>query len=412
MTAPLRLDLAAHPWMTGPAVSAVMDALGPGDADRARFVGGCVRNALQGLQVSDIDIATQLPPDAVLTALEAAGVRVEPTGIEHGTVTAVVSGQPFEITSLRKDVETFGRRAVVAFTDDWAEDAARRDFRLNAVYARRDGSLYDPFGGIEDALAGRVIFIGEARERIGEDHLRILRFYRFNAWYGAAIDPDGHRACSEMAASLSLLSAERVWKELKKLLAAPDPGAAVRAMHEGHVLQVLFPGHLDLNLFLSLINRDRGRSRPVDPLLRIAALTGQDKEMAHTLSKRMKASRAESDRLTAMTRALPADVSGLRPGMEAGLRARALYRLGRQAVIDRLRLAEAAGGGEAQADLDFAETWRRPDFPVKGADLQRAGFSQGPALGSTLKRLEEDWIASGFTLSRDELLARAGEAGP
>lgn len=401
----LRLDPAEHAWLTAPDTRRVMEALSPGDSDRARFVGGCVRNALMGRAVDDIDIATQLTPDESAAALEAAGIKVAPTGIAHGTVTAVVDGKPFEVTSLRKDVETFGRRAVVAFTTDWREDALRRDFKLNSIYARRDGTLFDPLDGVEDARAGRVIFIGEARDRIAEDHLRILRFYRFNAWYGAGIDPDGQAACAGMAATIRELSAERVWKEFKKLLLAPDPRDAVRAMHEGHVLKEVLPLRLDFKLFAGIINADRGKTREPDALLRLVALAGREGDAVESVMGTMKASRAESVRARAMT--AQAGEPRVRPGLAADARNRALYALGADAVIARLMLDEAEGLGDADADIAAARDWRRPHFPLKGKDLMVAGFEPGPELGEILARLEADWVESAFTLEKAELLERA-----
>lgn len=401
----LRLDPADHPWLTAPDTSRVMEALSPGDSDRARFVGGCVRNALMGRAVDDIDIATQLTPDQSVAALEAAGIKVAPTGIAHGTVTAVVDGKPFEVTSLRKDVETFGRRAVVAFTTDWREDALRRDFRLNSIYSRRDGTLFDPLDGVEDARAGRVIFIGEARDRIAEDHLRILRFYRFNAWYGAGIDPDGHAACAQLAATIRDLSAERVWKESKKLLLAPDPREAVKAMQEGHVLKEVLPARLDFKLFAGIINADRGKAREPDALLRLVALVGREGKTVEGVMQRMKASKSESARAGAMI--ARAGEPRVRPGLSAAARNRALYALGADAMIARLRLDEAEGLGEADADIAAARDWRRPHFPLKGKDLVAAGFEAGPALGEILARLEADWIDSGFALEKAALLERA-----
>ncbi len=215
-------------WLTAPQTLAVVAALEAARPGGVRFVGGCVRNCVMGRAVDDIDIATQLEPAQTITALKTAGLRAIPTGIEHGTVTAIVDHVPFEITSLRRDVETDGRRAVVAFTQDWAEDAQRRDFRMNALYAAPDGEMFDPVGGgYEDAMAGRVIFIGDADQRLREDYLRILRFFRFNAWYGAELDQDGLAACTRQAAGLSQIARERVWKELKKMLAAPEPATAM-----------------------------------------------------------------------------------------------------------------------------------------------------------------------------------------
>ncbi|PWE16873.1 CCA tRNA nucleotidyltransferase [Marinicauda salina] len=387
---------------------AVMQALSPDDADTARFVGGCVRNALMGIEVDDVDIATTLTPDEVTAALEAAKLRAVPTGVEHGTVTAVSGGKPYEITTLRKDVETFGRRAVVAYTTDWAEDAARRDFRLNAIYARPDGTLFDPFDGATDAAAGRIVFIGEARERIAEDFLRILRFYRFNAWYGrTGIDPEGQAACVAMRSGLTELSAERVWKELKKLLAAPDPRAALAAMQEGHVLDELVPGPLDFDRLVRIIVNDIEKSRPPDPVLRVAALAGGGAERVDALCTAMKVSKAERARLEGA-----ATAPRVAPGLDDRARRAALYRLGSETFSDQIRLSEAEGEGDparAEADLAAAKTWERPAFPVRGADLKAMGYKPGPAMGAALDRLKRAWIESDFSLDREALLAMARE---
>ena len=400
-----RLDPADHPWLEDPDTRRVMEALSPGDSDRARFVGGCVRNALMGRPVEDVDIATRLQPGDAAAALEAAGVKVVPTGIDHGTLTAVVAGKPFEVTSLRKDVETFGRRAVVAYTTDWAEDAARRDFRCNAVYARRDGTLFDPLGGIADARSGAVVFIGDPVTRIAEDYLRILRFYRFNAWYGAGLDRDGHAACMDMAGRLDELSAERVWKELKTLLRANDPRAVVKAMQEGNVLDEVLGAHLDFRRFAGIINEDLTSAREPDALLRLVALMGRDTGKLERIMARMKASNAERKRAEAMI-ARPGDPC-VRPAMSAARRGRALYALGAEAVIARLRLDEAEGLGQAGDDIDAARVWTRPRFPLKGKDLVAEGHPPGPELGETLARLEAEWIDSAFTLGRAALVQRA-----
>ena len=235
------------PWMTAPATTAVLDALeAAGGADCARFVGGCVRNAVIGRPIADIDVATTLTPDAVTKALRSAGLRAVPTGIEHGTVTAVFKHQPIEVTTLRRDVETDGRRAVVAFTTDWREDAMRRDFTLNSLYARRDGTIYDPTGhGAADARAGRIVFVGDPEQRLREDHLRSLRFFRFLAWYGRGEpDPAAVAAITALKDRVASLAAERVSAELMKLLAAEDPRRAVRLMGETGVLAVVLPGAL------------------------------------------------------------------------------------------------------------------------------------------------------------------------
>ena len=240
-------SLGQLPWMTAKATVAVFDALeAAGGPDCARFVGGCVRNALIGAPIADIDVATQLTPDTVTKALRAGGVRTIPTGVEHGTVTAVFEHQPFEVTTLRRDVETDGRRAVVAFTTDWREDAMRRDFTLNSLYARRDGAIYDPTGhGVADALAGRIVFVGDAEQRLREDYLRSLRFFRFLAWYGSGpADAEALAACEDARAQLSTLSAERVSKELLKLLEADDPREATGLMARAGVPKVPMVGQV------------------------------------------------------------------------------------------------------------------------------------------------------------------------
>jgi poly(A) polymerase len=397
-----RLDPAEHAWLRAEPTRQVLGALNSDQADAARVVGGAVRNALMGRPVDDVDIATLHTPQAATALLEAAGLKVVPTGIDHGTVTAIAAGQPFEITTLRKDVETFGRRAVVAFTTDWVEDAARRDFRLNAIYCSADGRLFDPCGGIADALAGQVIFIGEPRERIAEDHLRILRFYRFIAWYGDSVDPSGQIACSAMAGSLTQLSAERVWKELKKLVAAPDPTLALEAMQEGHVLERLIPGPLDFRLLLSLINRDRGNARAPDPLLRLAALASGDGAAMMALCEQMKASNAEK----AYAQAICAQPDLTSDSPSSAL-SRAVYKFGQDAVTAQLRLSEARSGESATDALSFVQGFERPVFPLKGRDLIELGFAHGPEIGDRLKALELAWIESGFTLDRQALLDHA-----
>ncbi|MCC5980521.1 MAG: CCA tRNA nucleotidyltransferase [Oceanicaulis sp.] len=406
-----RLSPADHAWLSDPATRAVMDALLAAAPDGARFVGGCVRNAVMGEPVSDVDIATVLEPADTMRALEKAGLKAVPTGFDHGTVTAVSGGRGFEVTTLRRDVETDGRRAVVAYTRDWVEDAARRDFRLNAIYADADGALFDPVGGIADALAGQIVFIGDAKARIAEDYLRILRFYRFHAWYGAG-EPglEGHRACVGMREGLRTLSAERVWKELKKLLAAPDPTGAVRAMHEGNVLNEVLPGSIDFDALLSILLAEREESRPADPLLRVAALmAGGDAMRVEALCDAMKVSNAERTRLIAAFASDPARLGMTRSQLHVRL-----YELGAQAVEDQLFLSFARGKARPAAlrpGLSVVRGWKRPEFPVRAADLLALGMERGPALGEALKALEADWIASDFTLPREKLLASLREGG-
>ena len=384
-------------WLHTREVRAVFAALDAVRAGGSRFVGGCVRNTLMGRAVDDIDIATQLAPDETLKALEAAGLRAIPTGIEHGTVTAVVGSVPFEITSLRRDVETDGRRAVVVFTQDWAEDAERRDFRLNAIYADVDGKLYDPTGGgIKDAATGRVIFIGDADERLREDYLRILRFFRFNAWYGAEIDADGLAACARQKDGLGQIAAERIWKELKKLLGAPEPQRAVEAMRTAGVLERVLPeasgvdGLHDLGLVEQLVGG------AVDPMVRLMALLVPDAGQVMAVAERLRLSNAEAERLSQWAAADLPEIDGLKASV---LRA-ALYRYGREAMMDRFVLS----GQDVRDVLAACRIWKRPVFPLKGTDLVGQGMTPGPAMGETLRALEDWWIAGDFAADKAELL--------
>lgn len=394
-------------WVTAPASRAVMGALNAARPGSARFVGGCVRNALRGAPSDDIDIATQLTPEAVIAALTAAGVRCIPTGIEHGTVTAVHDSVPVEITTLRRDVETDGRRAVVAFTEDWAEDAARRDFRLNAIYAGANGELFEVIEhSVDDAKAGRVIFIGDGDQRLREDFLRILRFYRFNAWYGAGIDPEGQAACTRAREGLAKIASERIWKELKRTLAAPEPSDAMRAMEEAGVLEAVLPG-ANTSLLPGLVAAEADAGLGPDPMRRLMALVPRRLREAGEVAARLKFSNEESSRLTGW--ADPALPHLLGAGEAAMLEA--FYRFGPAAALDRAAIEAAAGGAGSLAGLSQAAAgWQRPKFPLGGNDALAAGLS-GPEIGARLGALEEDWIASGFSLPRAGLLARLKATG-
>ena len=374
-------------WLTSPATVAVFDALeAAGGPDCARFVGGSVRNALVGRPVDDFDIATRLKPEDTMAALKKAGLKVVPTGIAHGTVTAVSEKKPYEITTLRRDVETDGRRAVVAFTDDWAQDAARRDFRLNALYADRTGAIFDPTGqGVDDALAGRVVFVGDANTRIEEDYLRILRFFRFFAWYGRA-EPDaqGLAACAAHAEGLTRLSAERVSKELLKLLAAPDPRPAVHAMRDAGVLARLFPAVADLDPFDAICAASE------DPVLRLSALLPDDPTAVAGIARDLRLPRAMELRLA------EAAVGPLDPASDARTLRALIYREGAQAVRDRILRGQASGGGDTTAALALIDGWPAPRLPVGGRDLTRLGIDPGPEHGRILKAFEAEWIAGDF----------------
>ena len=398
-----RTDLTTAPWLDWPGTRAVMAALEAARADGARFVGGCVRNELRGVPVDDIDIATQLKPEETLAALEAAGIRAIPTGLEHGTITAIYEGRPYEITSLRRDVETDGRRAVVAFTEEWAEDAERRDFRLNAIYAAANGRLHEVVpNSVQDALDGRVIFIGDADQRLREDYLRILRFFRFNAWYGAGMDADGLAACERQKDGLAKIASERIWKELKRLMEAPDPSEAMLAMEETGVLEAVLPGASASEL-PSLVSVEQGASLTPDPLQRLMAMMPRRARDVAAVTSHLRLSNAEAQRLTGWADPALSHVLGAQP---EALR-RLFYRFGTRTVLDRalIEAAQISAAEAYQALHAAASDWQKPEFPLGGADALAAGLS-GPAVGETLRALEEDWIASDFSLSRSVLLAR------
>ncbi len=390
--------LPPQPWMQDPATKAVMTALANAGGS-PRFVGGCVRDTLVGRAVADIDIATPLTPPAVIAALEAADLRAVPTGIEHGTVTAISGRRPFEVTTLRRDVETDGRRAVVAFTTDWAEDAQRRDFRLNALYLDPEGRLYDPTGGgVADAHAGRIVFVGDAETRIREDYLRTLRFFRFLAWYGRG-EPDAVAlaACARLKDGLAGLSGERVSKEFLKLLAAKDPMPSLRLMQDSGILAVLLTGMDRLDRLESLIGLGQA-----DPELRLAALARNPEAMAAAIT-RLRLSNAQAGRLEAA-------LADKAPGLESPAVRAAIYRLGAQAVRDRIILAWAehpkADARPRRAALDIAKSWSPPRLPVGGADAQALGIAPGPALGKALAAVEQWWIGEDFAPTREMLLER------
>jgi len=398
-----RTDLTTAPWLDWPGTRAVMAALEVARPGGARFVGGCVRNELRGVPVDDIDIATQLKPEETLAALEAAGIRAIPTGLEHGTVTAIYDGRPYEITSLRRDVETDGRRAVVAFTEDWAEDAERRDFRLNAIYAAADGRLHEIVpNSVQDAIDGRVIFIGDADQRLREDYLRILRFFRFNAWYGAGMDAEGLAACERQKDGLAKIASERIWKELKRLMEAPDPSEAMLAMEETGVLEAVLPGASASEL-PSLVSVEQGAGLAPDPLQRLMAMLPRRARDVTSVTAHLRLSNAEASRLAEWADPALTHVLGVQPD---ALR-RLFYQFGPRAVLDRA-LIEAAqvSGADALTTIKAAAVdWQKPDFPLGGADALAAGLS-GPDVGAVLRALEQSWVASDFSLTRDELVAR------
>jgi poly(A) polymerase len=376
------------PWMSDRSVRRLLGALAKGGI-AARFVGGCVRNTVLGRPVDDIDIAVDKPPETVMRALEAADLKVVPTGLRHGTVTAIVEGLPFELTTLRRDLETDGRRAVVAFTDDWRADAERRDFTFNALYADPDGTLWDPFDGRADLLAGRVRFIGDPDQRIAEDRLRVLRFFRFHAWFGKPpLDSAGFDACRRNAGTLSALSAERVAKELLRLLAAPAPADALAAMAEAGALDHWLPEYAGTARLKALVAREEAP----DPLRRLAAIVSPS--AATAVARRLKLSTQDSLRLQLMLEpAVPGDPENRRA---------ALYRLGTSLFVDRVLLE---GPGDWQAALALARRWTPPELPISGADALALGLKPGPQVGALLEAVERWWIAGDFSADRAACLA-------
>ena len=388
-----RIDLPDR--MRDPAAArlfAALDAAGIA----ARFVGGCVRNAVLGRGIDDIDIAVAKPPETVMLALRAAKLKAIPTGLKHGTVTAVVDGRTFELTTLRRDVETDGRHAVVAFTDDWLEDAQRRDFTFNALYADRDGTLYDPFDGRADLAQKRVRFIGDPDLRIAEDRLRVLRFFRFHAWYGAPpLDGPSYDACARHAGALGNLSGERVAKEVLRLLSAADPADAIEAMADAGALDHWLPEYDGTTRLRALIARETAP----DGLRRLAAILENDAD-ATAIGKRLKLSTQQALRLEIMLAREPAmDVAGGARAWRSGI-----YRLGTSLYIDRLLLAVDATG-DWRAALALAQSWTPPELPVSGGDALKLGLKPGPKVGALLDQVERWWITGDFTADRAACLA-------
>ena len=397
-----------QPWMTAPETVAVVSALTSKGA-AVRFVGGCVRDAILGRQVKDIDIATHDEPNVVMDLLKSAGIKAIPTGIAHGTVTAVVGHAHFEITTLREDVETYGRHAKVAFTNDWKADAARRDFTFNAMFCDMSGAIYDPFDGIADLKAGRVRFVGDAETRITEDVLRLLRFFRFYAHYGkGAPDAAGLAACRKLAHLLPTLSGERVAAELLRLLAAEDPGSVMRLMADEGVLEHFLPEARHLGRLAMLTEIER-KFAEADALRRLAAALESSAQVAAEVADRLRLSNAESERLGALT----APEAPVTVTTDAKVNRRELYRLGHARYRDLVLLAWAQaektrGKDEAafRAMLAAAEAWKPVQLPVKGRDVLALGVENGPAVGRLLRDVEEWWIENDFRPSRDECLAK------
>lgn len=363
-------------WTERADLAALVDALGEGNA---RYVGGAVRDTLLGLEVKDIDLATPLDPKEVMARVRTAGFQPVPTGIEHGTITAVLPGGPVEITTLRRDVSTDGRRATVAFATDWQDDAARRDFTINALYADpHTREVFDYFGGRADLAARRLRFIGDPRQRIREDHLRILRYFRFQARFGSQpADPEAEEACAELAATLKGLSRERVGMEMMTLLGLADPAPTVARMAELGVLAVVLP-EADVAALVRLVAEETKQNAAPDALRRLAALLPAEVPLAEAVASRFRLSGAQKKRLA---------LAAARDDAPRDARALA-YRLGRDAALDRLLLA-----GESVAPLDG---WEIPAFPLRGGAIVARGVKAGPLVARTLQAVEARWIAEGF----------------
>jgi poly(A) polymerase len=398
-----------QPWMTAPETRAVVAALTAGGAE-LRFVGGCVRDAVAERPVTDVDLATPEPPERVIALLERAGLKAVPTGIDHGTITAVSGGMPFEVTTLRVDVETYGRHAKVTFTDDWVADAARRDFTINALSCSPEGLLYDPFGGLKDLEAGQVRFVGDARARIREDYLRLLRFFRFHAHYGrGAPDLEGLAAASDLAPHLATLSGERIRNELFRLLTAPDPVSVLDIMLARAILAPVLPEARDQGRLAALLHAGPPELHE-DPVLRLAALLATDRDGAAGVARRLRLSRDQRERLAD----LAAPPAGLAVGIAPLALRRFIYRLGAARVRDLVLLdwagrrsgGQRPGHGLLDEALDEVARWQPKALPVQGRDLQKLGVPSGPELGRLMAQVEDWWIAQDFHPDRKACLER------
>jgi poly(A) polymerase len=397
------------PWLRSGPTARVLQLLN-GDGEEARVVGGAVRNALLKIPIGDIDIATTALPAEVIRRAKAAGVKSVPTGIDHGTVTLVVDGQPFEVTTLREDTETFGRKAKVAFGRDWVVDAERRDFTINGLSVDATGVVHDHVGGLDDIAARRVRFIGDPGKRIEEDYLRILRFFRIHAAFGAG-EPDraGYLACIRARAGLAGLSAERLRMEMMKLVVAAGAAGAITAMTEGGLLLPILGGVAYLGPFAAMVAAERVLGLPPHAVRRLGALAVAVTEDAKRVAMRLRLSNAE-------TRAL--DSMGHRwwrlAGMDEATARRRLYRLGADRYRDRLMLAWARAGGVADSAswrelATLPERWSAPKFPLKAADFVARGIAEGPALGQVLALAEDGWLAANFPLDEAALKAIADQ---
>jgi len=402
-------------WLKRSSVKTVFELL-DGDTGQTKAVGGIVRNTILGDGNGDVDMASTFTPNEILDRAEKAGIKAIPTGIEHGTVTLVVDGETIEVTSLRKDVKTDGRHAVVEFGGDWKDDAKRRDFTFNALYVGPDGELLDPLGGLDDCLKREVRFIGDSKQRIREDYLRILRFYRFFATYGSGRpEADGLRATVGLKSGLGKLSPERIWQELKKLLSANDPSRALLWMRTTGVLATVLPEgeKWGIDAIHGLVSAEEQLAWPINPMLRLKSIVPPMPDKLAELGKRLRLSNAEIDELQKW-----AMVDGLNAQMSDQELKALIYWGDQSAIVSALQLSLASMRQKSSESieaaqraagylrlLEVAQIWELPVFPVKGQDLLDNGREAGPKLGDELKLLETKWVESGFGLSKEQLMA-------
>jgi poly(A) polymerase len=409
-------SIAGQDWFSKPALQRILGLLNA-DGGEARIVGGAIRNALMDMPVGDIDIATTLLPQDVVERAKDAGIKSVPTGIEHGTVTLVLEGEGYEVTTLRRDVATDGRRADVAFGTDWQVDAERRDLTINGLYADGEGNIIDLINGLPDIETRTVRFIGDAATRVAEDYLRVLRFFRFFAWYGSGRpDADGLRASARAKDKLSTLSAERVWSELKKLLSAPDPSRSLLWMRQSGVLAQVLPEteKWGIDSIHGLVAAEQSLNWSVDPLIRLAAIIPPDVARVEAMASRLRMSKNETNRLLLWAGAQTPDATMAETALD-----RLLYRQGKDGVVMRLKLALAAARADVSAGEEAmrrvarlstlnnrANAFVKPAFPLTGADVLAEGVAAGPRVGEVLSALEDKWVEVNFSLDRAALTAR------
>lgn len=400
------------PWLTAGALPRLLGVLDR-DGEKARVVGGAVRNALLGMPIAEIDVATTAVPEEVIKRVTAAGFKHVPTGIEHGTVTVIIDRHPFEVTTLRKDVETYGRHARVEFGRDWQADAERRDFTINALSAARDGTVFDYTGGLEDLTRRRVRFIGDPAKRIAEDYLRILRFFRFHAAYGTSDHPDaaGLAACIRSRDGLDELSRERLRMEMMKLVVAPHAVPTLISMTDAGLLLRVLGGVSYLGSFENMAKVEAAIGAEPNAVRRLGALAVAVPEDAERLWQRLRLSNSEHERLASMGEGW-GRISPLY-GEKAGKAL--LYRLRPQQFTDRVLLGWARSNATAHdtewhALATLPQRWTAPTFPLKAADFMKRGLAPGPALGAALAAAEQAWVAAGFPSDATAVAAIADDA--